>query len=374
MSSRKVRHKFISAALAAALVALCFAVTGCNTKNTPDIAPHLISEPETSPVRPIDSRETIAMSDFSGEFTDERLFVRLEELFTIVVHEGGKPEFCRDDPVQPVYAAAIDILDSIILNRWHGSADGEMNIVHSIHDFLVSRIDYDFELYERFQANMGGDEFKYDPAFDISGVFLNKRAVCDGISRAFVFLCAVEGVEALRVTGTYGGVPHAWNKVKLGSDWYNVDVTADMVNYNIDGGEYYKQIAHGYFLVSDATMTGFKPTAHVFAHEMYPAMHDYDYFSDKRALIGGDAYDITVKDQAELNGIFSAINKNKRKVGKIELKLDFAGKTEVNGADMYRAEIAEAYKKLKFADFDMSQSNPPYFRYPNGVYVFLMYK
>ena len=353
---------------------MSFAVTGCNAKATPDIQPHLISVPEKTPVRPINAREAIAMSEFTGALTDEQMHARLEELFTIVVYEGGKPEFYGDDPVQPVYDSAIAVLDKIILNKWHGTADGEMNIVHSIHDWLVTRIDYDFELYERYQANTGGDEFKYNPAFDISGVFLNGRAVCDGISRAFVFMCAVEGVDALRVTGAYGNVPHAWNKVRLNGEWYNVDVTADMVNYNIDGGVYYKQLSHGYFLIGDETITGFKPTAHIFAHEMYPATSDCDYFAGKRILIGGDEYSITVKNQAELNAVFSAINKNRKNVGKIELKLDFEGKTEVNNADMYKTEIAEAYKKLKFADFDMSQDNPPYFRYPNGVYVFLMYK
>ena len=72
---------------------MSFAVTGCNAKATPDIQPHLISVPEKSPVRPIDSREAIAMSEFTGALTNEQMHARLEELFTIVVYEGGTPEF-----------------------------------------------------------------------------------------------------------------------------------------------------------------------------------------------------------------------------------------------------------------------------------------
>ena len=60
-------------------------------------------------------------------------------------------------------------------------------------------------------------------------------------------------------------------------------------------------------------------------------------------------------------------------MGKIEVKLDFPNKTQVNTVDMYAAEIAAAYKNRR-QRLCLSVDKKPYFRYPNGVYVLLIYK
>ena len=358
--------RFIGCATALCVIALC---AGCSNGPSPDILPHLISEPESAPVRAIDGREETAMSAVTGELNAEQYSARVEELYT-VVYEGGKPVFAPDDPVKPVYDAAIEMLDTYMLNSWRGNVSGELNTVHTIHDWLVYNVAYDFELYERYQK---GESVEHDRAFDISGVFLNKRAVCDGLSDAVDFLCAIEGISSMRVTGQFEGVPHAWNKVRIGGAWYNMDVTADAFNYNVDGGEFRKQISHGFFLLSDDTLRTFKPAAHIFSVAGgSAAIADHDYYANKQLNIGGKSYNCTVRSQAELNAVFSAVSAQKGAVGKLELKLDFPDKANVNDKNMYEAEIAEAYSKLRSPDF--SAASKPYYQYPNGVYLFLMYK
>lgn len=347
-------------------------LSGCGgvRGNTPDLAPHLIAQPDVAPVRPIDGKDGVMLSEYSGALTPVQFRDRVNELYAVVVFDGQRPIFADGDPVQPIYDAARAMLDRYILNAWHDGDDGAYQKVHAMHDWLVSQIGYDFELYDRFMS--GDTDLADDAAFHIDGVFLNGRAVCDGLSRALNFLCAIEDIESVRVTGSFSSAPHAWNKVRLGDNWYNVDVTSDAAYYSVGDGGLKKQIAHGYFLVADDTIAEFE-NGHVFTEPVYAAAIDYDYYSAQILRIDGATYSAVIKSQAELNRLFEAVESDGA-VGKIEVKLDFPNKTQVNTVDMYAAEIAAAYKKTGDSDFVFSVDKKPYFRYPNGVYVLLIYK
>ena len=352
----------------AAVIAASTVMCGCGGDITsPDILPHLVPA-ESRHAVPIDGFETFAMPSFFGELSDAQYRERVELLYNTVVYDGKKPVFSANDPVAPIYEAAHEFLAMYI----HDDRDNrEVNTVHAIHDFLIASTDYDFELYGAYQAS--GADYSGDPAFYIDGVLLNGRAVCDGLARTFNFLCAMEGLQSVRVTGSFASALHAWNKVKIGEQWLNVDVTSDAVHYTL-GGKAYKQIAHGFMLISDETLKSFEPNGHDFVQTPFTSSIDYDYFGGEVVTIGEKSYSRVVKSQTALNAIFSAVSAQKGKIGKIELKLDFAGKTQVNGTDMYTAEIKEAYGKVKNVGFDLSGDNIPYFRFPNGVYLFLIYK
>lgn len=55
---------------------------------------------------------------------------------------------------------------------------------------------------------------------------VNGQTVCAGYARAFQYLLQQLGIPCYYCTG-YAGENHAWNIVKLGEDYYNVDVTWD---------------------------------------------------------------------------------------------------------------------------------------------------
>jgi hypothetical protein len=71
----------------------------------------------------------------------------------------------------------------------------------------------------------------------------------------------MEGIDAYRVTGmaqTSNGLgAHAWNKVKLGENWYVVDITwtestlVDENNSTYYNKQVYEILGHSYFLVND---------------------------------------------------------------------------------------------------------------------------
>ena len=84
---------------------------------------------------------------------------------------------------------------------------------------------------------------------------LNKGSiVCDGYAKAFYFLCRVNGIDCIFVTGTATNSsgytePHAWNMVKLNDKWYTLDVTWDDPYPDEKG-----RVLYNYFLLADEDM------------------------------------------------------------------------------------------------------------------------
>lgn len=85
--------------------------------------------------------------------------------------------------------------------------------VKYIHDELINMTDYTLT---------GGEYIR-----DADGALLNGKALCEGYSKAFAYVCQLIGVEANCVIGTANGGAHMWNFVKLDGKWYHMDVTFD---------------------------------------------------------------------------------------------------------------------------------------------------
>jgi len=96
----------------------------------------------------------------------------------------------------------------------------EYEIALKLHDGFIDWADYG----DMTGANAG----------NIRGALVNKKAVCEGFARAYLYLCQRAGLNCIYVTGslktkdnpeTWGN--HAWNYVQIDGTWYLVDTTAD---------------------------------------------------------------------------------------------------------------------------------------------------
>ncbi len=355
------------------LVGCSFIESIIGGKKSGDILPHLISEEEKeeNPVRPIDS-----LTKTRG-FTAKNVAAQYDELLDIVYAGGEKcrPDFTdASDEVVRVYNAAVRVLNRYIRNDFT-----EYERVHAIHDYLSYFIKYDFDLLQN-AGNASGD----DPAFRLDGVFVNGKAVCDGFSKAFLLLCGIEQIRCIRITGLYNmegtNINHAWNKVQVDGVWYNVDTTMDAWHVYTDSGDTPTSLlCHGYFLISDDLITEPLTGRHVQSGKddvNYECTQTYDFYRNTPSGIGTQSMEVT--SGAELNELFEQIKKKKRAVGKIELKLNFPeyDKSNLARPDAYASYIAAAYKKVSDTDFVLDAENGtyPYQRYPDGVFVFLIYK
>ena len=73
----------------------------------------------------------------------------------------------------------------------------------------------------------------------------NHQVVCEGYAKTFQYILNIVGTPNVYVIGTSKGEGHAWNIVKVGTDWYNMDLTWDDSG---DAGKYmYVAMPNTYF-------------------------------------------------------------------------------------------------------------------------------
>lgn len=159
------------------------------------------------------------------------------------------------------------------------------------------------------------------------GVLVAGAGQCEGYAAAMSLLCNKAGIPNYTVCGTNSsGDTHAWNKVMVGGNWYNVDCTWDdpiLNHYNADF------LKHDYCLVSDKEIIG---VTH-FPDELYKNVppctaEEMNYFAVK-GLVFNTAADACaeLKEQIRSAGLS----------GKREAEL------RLSGADPYYAVIARLF-------------------------------
>lgn len=86
------------------------------------------------------------------------------------------------------------------------------------------------------------------------GVLVEGAGQCEGYAAAMAFLCSEAGIPNYTVTGfDSDGATHAWNKVVLDGEWYNVDCTWDDPILKRGQKDF---VRHDYMLVTDKEIDG----------------------------------------------------------------------------------------------------------------------
>ncbi|ANY67227.1 hypothetical protein BBD42_12685 [Paenibacillus sp. BIHB 4019] len=104
----------------------------------------------------------------------------------------------------------------------------------AIYDYLNDTTVYDDDALDnayKYDFRKVDPEF-YD-AYSTYGIMVNKLGVCMSYAYTYKLLNELAGVETIVVTGYLDGVPHAWNKVKIGEEWLNVDPTNNATNSDV---------------------------------------------------------------------------------------------------------------------------------------------
>lgn len=103
----------------------------------------------------------------------------------------------------------------------------------AIYDYLTANAKYDFEAAKYAGSSMLTVNSKYKNDYTTYGVMIEKNGVCQSYANSYQLLSTMAGLQSIVVTGELNGGPHAWNKIKLGSTWVNVDVTNNFTNTHI---------------------------------------------------------------------------------------------------------------------------------------------
>lgn len=235
----------------------------------------------------------------------ETMSVSTSNMLYKAVAWGYKPVFmgAQADNLQQIYDNAKDALSYIVSDDM-----SEYEKVHAIYDYIIYNVRYDHDCANAEDAYVSGnlslnEKMKYY-GYYLEGIFLDKfykkdmHAVCDGKSKAFVLMCGIEGITAVRISGkassdgqNFGG--HAWNKVLLDlngtgdKEWYFVDTTWGDV-----GDDSKEFLSHAYFLLSDDEVKN----THVEnpGHGYPKAEGKFDYFAHETYTSNGTEYNYVI--------------------------------------------------------------------------------
>lgn len=238
----------------------------------------------------------------------ETMSVSTSNMLYKAVAWGYKPVFMgsQADNLQQIYDNAKDALSYIVSDDM-----SEYEKVHAIYDYIIYNVRYDHDCANAEDKYVSGnlslnEKMKYY-GYYLEGIFLDKfykkdmHAVCDGKSKAFVLMCGIEGITAVRISGeassdgkNFGG--HAWNKVLLDlngtgdKEWYFVDTTWGDV-----GDDSKEFLSHAYFLLSDDEV---KNTHREKTGHGYPkAEGKFDYYAHETYTSNGTEYNYVITNK-----------------------------------------------------------------------------
>lgn len=146
---------------------------------------------------------------------------------------GIRPDENRDN-----YSRLYSEFDSTvqnILNNALRERSGYDQLLY-IHDWIVNNTEY----------RRNGPQY----ISEADGPILHGIALCEGYSKAFMYLAQALGYDCVCVAGKANGEDHMWNMVELNGRWYHVDATWDDPVMS-DGSS---SLRHDYFLISDKSI------------------------------------------------------------------------------------------------------------------------
>ncbi len=128
-----------------------------------------------------------------------------------------------------VAAALPELLDSLQLE---GKSDYQK--ILTIYRYITDNVSYDYDnLYNS----------AYTLKFSAYAALINHKAVCQGYASLLYRMLLTAGIDCRAISGKGNGGDHAWNIVRIGNLYYNVDSTWDA------GGEF------RWFLLNDEDFT-----------------------------------------------------------------------------------------------------------------------
>lgn len=304
--------------------------------------------------------------NFYIDGVNETMSVSTSNMLYKAVAWGYKPVFMglQAENLKQIYDNAKDALSYIVSDEM-----SEYEKVHAIYDYIIYNVRYDHDCANAEDKYVSGnlslnEKMKYY-GYYLEGIFLDKfykkdmHAVCDGKSKAFVLMCGIEGITAVRISGeassdgkNFGG--HAWNKVLLDlngtgdKEWYFVDTTWGDV-----GDDSKEFLSHAYFLLSDDEVknTHVEKTGHG-----YPkAEGKFDYYAHETYTSSGTEYNYVITNRNLAAQQMARALKTLPKSTIVEF--EFAFSLTKDAAKNYAKEAMQAAGRVERYSFAIIRSN-----------------
>lgn len=182
----------------------------------------------------------------------------------------------------------LDLISSRFLDEIKKKQLKNRDIIRYVHDFILKNTEYARESLAMMDAS--GD------VSTICGVFINKKAVCMGISLAAKWLMDQVGIPSGVIEGRLidAGTPrladytgdssqnnHAWNIIDVNDSWHYMDITMDLGASQ----ENKTWISYDYFLRDDAHMERYVQYENPYTDR---EGEKYSFFAAKKVAFAGE--------------------------------------------------------------------------------------
>jgi len=290
---KKLSGAVLAAMLAAATLAGCARVDENPEAVKTEIAPAQADEAFVSPVYEALSEEEKALYEqvrdavlgfeefvkfdppvqrdmarkiYSLVYSQERNYFWLSNIFYAPDSEVSmlRMNYLYEREDAEIKRAELDFAASTILGGISSEASGFDKVVY-FHDEIIRG------------CSFSTDEQHVNSAY---GVLVTGYGQCEGYAAAMALLCDKAGIPNYIVCGRNSeGSTHAWNKIRLDGEWYNVDCTWDDPIIKRNDPDF---VRHDYLLVKDSEIEG---KTH-FTDELYNGYttcgsEKFNYFSGK---------------------------------------------------------------------------------------------
>jgi hypothetical protein len=219
----------------------------------------------------------------SSDVMKVRMVYNLSDNYYVYrMYKYNETEEDAPETANELYKKVVEILDSVISP---GMTDYEKEL--AIHDYIVTNCEY------------GYPDTDNENAYTTYGALVDQKAVCNGYAEAMALLLTCVDIENDIMTGTADGELHAWNRVKLDGDWYQLDATWD--DPIPDRGDF---AGHMYFNVTDDIMDD----SHDWTKEAFEACTswDYNYFNYNSLICDNVGFNAAVTNLA-YNDIYGTL-------------------------------------------------------------------
>ncbi|MFK0522963.1 transglutaminase domain-containing protein [Paenibacillus illinoisensis] len=233
---------------------------------------------------------------------------------TLTIHYNESADVIQKKQGE-IIAKANEVVASIIKD---GMKDDEKR--KAIYDYLNDNAKYDDAALESAeQNNFKNVDAQFNDSFTTYGILVKGVGVCASYASVYKLLSDLSGLDSIVVTGASSGVPHAWNKVKIGNEWFHVDATNNLTNSGIP-----------YFLynANDETAASQETIA------------DKDYWIDSELeLFHGesDANDYYVQNELEVASVNEYITKTESELKNGEKRVILRFASPVNSDELMTA-------------------------------------
>ena len=180
-----------------------------------------------------------------------------------------------------------------LLASWDTSSMSDMQKVKLVHDYIVTNVEYDYS-YSKYSAY---------------NALIEGSSVCQGYALLTYRMLRGLGLQTRIISGLGNSDRHAWNIVKIGNKYYNIDCTWDSnwSEYDTAAGEW--KIDYHCYLLSDEDFVNHKRDSQFLTEEFTEThpMYMQSYYDDNEVNAGAGAYNFTTTSGSALTDSYDGI-------------------------------------------------------------------